>query len=965
MTQRSPGIRTRIARPLALVIGAGLLLLGAAPAAHAADKVAWANFSGSSISLADQAGGNGFNLDTTGATVSQPQGMAFDSATGRIYWSNFSGASAVSFANANGTGGGGVLSTTGATVNGPAGLAIDPVAGRVYWSNHSGNSISYANLNGSGGGDLDTTGATVNLPGGVAVDPAAGRIYWDNNGDDSHPISYAKLDGTGGGGDLNTTGATADSSYGVAIDKATGKIYWANFSGDSISYANLNDSGGGDLDTTGASVNHPAGVAIDASAGKIWWANYGNDAISYANLNGTGGGGFINTSGATPDGSNFPILLEKAVNTAAPAITGTPAVGHSLSCSNGGWASDLLGANLYRAPESYAYQWLRDDAEIPGATASTYEVQTADAGHQIKCRVTAQNVAGGTDATSDADAIQALRPAVDRIFWANFNDSTISFADLTGGNGDELDTTGATDLAPQGLAIDSAAAKIYWANGSGLHGVSYANLDGTGGGGDLPTSAGTVSGPIGLAIDPAAGPAGRVYWGNANDNTIAYANLDGSGGDLLDTTGATVNSPSAVAVDPAAGRIYWSNNGDDSHPISYANLNGTGGGGDLNASGATASGVYGMAIDKAADKVYVTGYSNDVISYANLNGSGGGDLNTGSATVDCPTGGAIDPGAGKLWWANYCGGTSAKISFASLSGGSGGDLATTGAAVNGPNYVALLEKPSNTTAPAISGTPAAGHDLSCTQGSWAADLLGGNFYRAPVSYAYQWLKDNVAISGETSSTYAAQAGDVGHAFKCRVTATNLGGNTAATSTAKTIQTAPQNLTAPSISGTPAAGHTLTCNNGGWSGSMPQTHAYRWLRNGVGIVGATSATYAVKAADTGHALNCRVTAANGAGSATANSAAVTIKTPPKNTVAPKITGTPKVGNTLTCAKGTWTGSAPITYKYQWLRNGSPIAVATAASHVAKAADQNKFLSCKVTATNAAGSASKTSATVKVT
>lgn len=109
----------------------------------------------------------------------------------------------------------------------------------------------------------------------------------------------------------------------------------------------------------------------------------------------------------------------------------------------------------------------------------------------------------------------------------------------------------------------------------------------------------------------------------------------------------------------------------------------------------------------------------------------------------------------------------------------------------------------------------------------------------------------------------------------------------------------------------------------------------------------------------------MTAGNELGSTMATSAATTIKTPPKNTVAPKITGTPKVGKTLTCAKGTWTGSLPITYKYQWLRNGAAIAAATKATYVAKAADRNKLISCKVTATNAAGTAFKVSAAVKVT
>lgn len=77
--------------------------------------------------------------------------------------------------------------------------------------------------------------------------------------------------------------------------------------------------------------------------------------------------------------------------------------------------------------------------------------------------------------------------------------------------------------------------------------------------------------------------------------------------------------------------------------------------------------------------------------------------------------------------------------------------------------------------------------------------------------------------------------------------------------------------------------------------------------------------------------------------------------PVNTVAPAITGTPGVGNVLTCSTGTWTGAAPITYTYQWLRDGSPISGATASTYTFAVPDQTKAISCRVTATNAQGSA----------
>ena len=85
--------------------------------------------------------------------------------------------------------------------------------------------------------------------------------------------------------------------------------------------------------------------------------------------------------------------------------------------------------------------------------------------------------------------------------------------------------------------------------------------------------------------------------------------------------------------------------------------------------------------------------------------------------------------------------------------------------------------------------------------------------------------------------------------------------------------------------------------------------------------------------------------------------------PVNTVAPVISGTAVVGQTLTTTNGTWTNS-PSSYSYQWKRGGVNISLATSSTYVLVAADAGTNITCEVTATNSAGSATATSNTLSV-
>src|SRR5581483_3471565 len=167
-------------------------------------------------------------------------------------------------------------------------------------------------------------------------------------------------------------------------------------------------------------------------------------------------------------------------------------------------------------------------------------------------------------------------------------------------------------------------------------------------------------------------------------------------------------SPEGVAIDAATGKLYWANNASNAAPISFANLDGSGGG-NLTVTGATPNEAFGVA---------------------------------------------IDPAAGRIYWVNE-GSNTLPVSFASLDGSGGANLTTTGATPSIPGWPSLLEPPSGTGAPVISGGSAPGSTLSCSEGAWASDLVESFLYRVPHSFAYSWSLNGMLISGATSSTITA------------------------------------------------------------------------------------------------------------------------------------------------------------------------------------------------------------------
>lgn len=93
-------------------------------------------------------------------------------------------------------------------------------------------------------------------------------------------------------------------------------------------------------------------------------------------------------------------VLKLPVNSVAPAITGTPTEGETLSLSNGTWSN---------TPDAYAYIWKRDGVVIAGAAAATYDLTEDDVGAVITASVKATNL--GVSSVANAAATDEIAPA--------------------------------------------------------------------------------------------------------------------------------------------------------------------------------------------------------------------------------------------------------------------------------------------------------------------------------------------------------------------------------------------------------------------------------------------------------------------------------------------------------------------------------------------------------------------------
>ena len=186
--------------------------------------------------------------------------------------------------------------------------------------------------------------------------------------------------------------------------------------------------------------------------------------------------------------------------------------------------------------------------------------------------------------------------------------------------------------------------------------------------------------------------------------------------------------------------------------------------------------------------------------------------------------------------------------------------------------------------------------------------------------------------------------------------------------------APNNVTEPAITGTARVGQVLRTTRGTWTGTEPITYEFRWYRcQGQGapdasdcrrISNANDNTYVLRQADAGFRIRSQVIARNddGQDTATSNPTGVVTAASPVNTQEPSISGTARVGSTLTANRGEWGGDQPITFTFAWLRcsdrgeNCSEIQGANDTTYEVRDSDTGRTIRVRVTARNDRGQSS---------
>jgi hypothetical protein len=576
-----------------------------------------------------------------------------------------------------------------------------------------------------------------------------------------------------------------------------------------------------------------------------------------ANISGATSSSYTTPATTSADnGSTFKVVVSNSVGSVtssvgaltvtiaavAPTITTQPA----SQTVTAGQTDTFSVVATGTAPLSY--QWQKNDANISGATSSSYTTSaTTSADNGSTFKVVVSNSAGNV--TSNTATLTVNAAAVAPTITTQPANQTV--------------TAGQTATFSV-VAAGTAPLSYQWQkNGANISGATSSGY----------TTPATAASDSGSTFDV-------VVSNSAGSVTSAAATL-------------AVNAPPSITTQPVSQTVTVAQTATFSvvaagtAPLSYQwQKNGA------NISGATSSNYTTPATTSADNgstfKVVVSNSAGNVTSNTatlTVNAAAVAPTITTQPANQTVTAGqtatfsAVATGTAPLSYqwqkngANISGATSSSYTTpatTSADNGSTFNIVVSNSVGNVTSNTATLTVNAAAVAPTVTTQPA-NQTVTAGQTATFSVVAAGT---APLSY--QWQKNGANISGATSSSYttpATTSSDSGATFK--VVISNSAGNTtsnAATLTVNTAQAGPSITTQPA-SQTVASGQTATFAVAA-TGTAPLS--YQWFENGTAISGATSSTYTAPAtttSDNGDVF--QVTVSNSVSSVTSNSATLTV------------------------------------------------------------------------------------------
>ena len=547
--------------------------------------------------------------------------------------------------------------------------------------------------------------------------------------------------------------------------------------------------------------------------------------------------------------------------TGAPTISGTVQAGETLTADT----SDIADEDGLDSV-SYSYQWLADDADIAGATSSTYELSDDDVGKLIKITVTFDD---------DADHEETLTSAATVAVAARPNRAATGAPTITGTvQAGETLTADTSDIADED-GLDSVSYTYQWlADDAEIEGATAATYT---------LSDDDVGKLIKITVtfDDDADHEETL----TSAATVAVAARPNRAATGAPTISGTVQAGETLTADTSD---IADEDGLDSVSYTYQWL-----ADDAEIEGATAA-TYTLSDDDVGKLIKITVTFDDdadheetltsaatvaVAARPNRAATGAptisGTVQAGETltadTSDIADEDGLDSVSYSYQWladdADIAGATSSTYELSDDDVGklikitvTFDDDADHEETLTSAATVAVAARPNRaaTGAPTISGTVRAGETLTADT-SDIADEDGLD----SVSYSYQWLADDADIAGATSSTYELSDDDVGKLIKITVTFDDDADHEETLTSAATeaVAARPSTPGLPTISGTVRVGETLTADTSDIAdedGLDSVSYSYQWLADDAEIEGATAATYTLSDDDVGKVIKVTVT-----------------------------------------------------------------------------------------------------------